>query len=385
MNKRHERIITALNDKLNLLIWNSSFKVNVVKYLNLYRFLINMKILMTHELFLPASHGGGEVIVYEITKRLKESGIDIKVLTTGNSSIKEFKGIRTIRIPINRYLMNFTAPLIYNHAKDVDLIQTNNYNACYSSWLAGKWLNKPVICLVHEVYNEKWFEMRGPIGGTLSRIVERLQVRHNYDRFLFFSEHMRRSAVRIGIPFNKTVVIKPGLEFKKFKMKKKEPYVLFVGGLIKRKGLDYLIQAAKKLDDVKFLIVGKGKERERLEMMAPKNVEFLGYVSGERLIDLYSKALIFCLPSIGEGFGLVLLEAMASGCVIVSTVPLDYEGVRIDVRDVNSLKTAIRQLVDNPNKTKKIGRKNRMKARKYNWNEFIKRLIDLYEEILNKN
>ena len=340
-----------------------------------------MKILMTHELFLPTCHGGGEIVVYEITKRLKESGVDIEVLTTGNPSIEEFKGIRTIRIPINRYLMNFAAPLIYNHAKDVDLIQTNNYNACYSSWLAGKWLNKPVVCLVHEVYNEKWFEMRDPIGGTLSRIVERLQIRHDFDKFLFLSEHMRHSAVRMGIPFEKTIVIKPGLEFKKFKMRKKEPYVLFVGSLIKRKGLDYLFQAARKLDDIKFLIVGEGGERERLEKIAPDNTEFLGHVSEERLIELYSKALIFCLPSIGEGFGLVLLEAMASGCAIVSTIPLEYEGVRIRPKDGNGIKNAIEYLIKNPKVALRIGRKNRERAKGYSWDDFINKLIRVYEEL----
>jgi len=337
---------------------------------------------MTHELFLPTCHGGGEIVVYEITKRLKESGIDIKVLTTGNPSIKEFKGIQTIRIPINRYLMNFAAPLVYNHAKDVDLIHTNNYNACFSSWLAGKWLNKPVVCWVHEVYNEKWFDMRGVIGGTLSRMVERLQVRHDFDRFLFFGEHMRRSAVRIGVPFEKTVVIRPGLEFKKFKTRKKEPYVLFVGGLIKRKGLDYLIQVAKKLNDIRFLIVGEGRERERLEMIAPSNVEFLGYVSKEKLIDLYSRALVFCLPSIGEGFGLVLLEAMASGCAIVSTVPLDYEGMRIDFGDVNNLKNSIEYLIDNQKVALKMGRKNRKGVKEYRWDSFIDKLVQVYEDCM---
>ena len=341
-----------------------------------------MKVLMTHELFLPTCHGGGEIAVYEITKRLKERGIDIKVLTTGNQSIKEYKGIRTIRMPINRYLMNFAAPFVCKHAKDVDLIHTNNYNACFSSWLAGKWLNKPVVCWVHEVFNKKWFEMRGPIGGTLSRIVERLQVRHDFDRFLFFGKHMRQSAVRIGIPFEKTIVIRPGLEFKKYKMREKEPYVLFVGSLIKRKGLDYLIQAAKELKDARFLIVGEGAERERLEKMAPDNVQFLGYVSKERLMDLYSRALIFCLPSIGEGFGLVLLEAMASGCAIVSTVPLDYEGMKIGIGGVDALTNSIEYLINNPKVALKMGSGNRKKAKEYSWSDFIDKLVQVYEDVI---
>lgn len=343
-----------------------------------------MRILITHELFPPDVAGGGEVAVFKIVKKLKESGVKLKVLTTGNPDIKEYEGIKTMRLPINRYFMNLAFYSIYKHAKDFDLIHTNNYNACFPSFVAGKLSKKPVVCHIHEVYNEKWLEMRGLVRGTLSRVVERLQVDHDFDKFIFFSEHMRNSAVGMGVPVERTEVIKPGVEFKNFKIGKKEPYVLFVGGLIKRKGLDYLIQAARKLEDINFLVVGKGVERERLEHLAPKNVKFLGYIPDEKLMDLYSRALIFCLPSIGEGFGLVLLEAMASGCAIVSTIPLDYEGVGVDCSNVEQLKNAIDHLIDNPKKAERMGRINRKKAKKYNWDDFTKRLIKIYEEILNK-
>lgn len=341
-----------------------------------------MKILFTHELFPPDVAGGGELAVYEIAKRLRKVGIEIKVLTTGDPRIKEYDEIPTIRLPINRYLMNLAFYSVYKHSKDVDLIHTNNYNACCPSYVAAKLSKKPILCHVHEVYNEKWLQMRGLIWGNISRMVERLQVNHDFNKFIFFSEHMRNSGVDIGIPTEKTEVIKPGVEFKKFKMKKKEPFVLFVGNLIKRKGLDYLIEAARDIPDIDFIIVGKGKERERLETVAPKNVKFLGYISDGDLIDLYSRALIFCLPSIGEGFGLVLLEAMASGCVIVSTIPLDYEGIRIETNNVESLRKGIRSLITNPKKTERMGKKNREKVKGYDWNGFISRLIEIYEEVI---
>jgi len=340
-----------------------------------------MKILFTHELFPPDVAGGGELAVYEIAKRLKKEGIEIKVLTTGDPRIKEYDGIPTIRLPINRYLMNLAFYSIYKHSKDIDLIHTNNYNACCPSYIAAKLSKTPILCHVHEVYNEKWLQMRGLIWGNISRMIERLQVNHDFNKFIFFSEHMRNSGVDIGIPSEKTEVIKPGVEFKKFKMKKKEPFVLFVGNLIKRKGLDYLIQAAGDIPDIDFVIVGKGKERERLETVAPENVKFLGYVSDEDLIDLYSRALIFCLPSMGEGFGLVLLEAMASGCAVVSTMPLDYEGINVKIGDIVELKNALKSLLGKPKKTEKMGRKNRRKAKEYDWDKFISRLIEIYKEV----
>jgi glycosyltransferase involved in cell wall biosynthesis len=343
-----------------------------------------MKILFTHELFPPDVAGGGEIAVYEIVKRLKERGIQIKVLTTGNPKIKKYDNITTIRLPINRYFMNLAFYSIYKHSKDVDIIHTNNYNACLPSYIAAKLNKKPVICHIHEVFNEKWLQMRGFIGGNLSRLVERLQVNHDFDKFIFFSQHMRNTAVDIGVPRKRTETISPGIDFKKFKMKKKEPFVLFVGNMIKRKGLDNLIEVAKKLEDVDFVLVGRGKEKDRLQSIAPKNVKFLGYVSEKKLIDLYSRAMVFCLPSIGEGFGLVLLEAMASGCSIVSTIPLDYEGIKIRINNNEELKNAIESLIKNPKKAKVMGRRNRKIAREYNWKKFISRLIKIYEDVLDE-
>lgn len=348
-----------------------------------------MRVLLTHEIFPPRIHGGGEKVVLEIAKRLQDKGIEIKVLTSGNPKIKEFEGIRTIRLPINRYFMNFAVPWVYKHAKDVDLIQTNNYNACFPSYVAGRLLHKPVVCLVHEVYNKKWIKFRGPIFGYLSRIFERLQVRHDFDRFLFLSEFMRDSAVEIGIPKEKTKVIKPGLglNFKKFaKIKiKKDPHVLFFGHFIKRKGLEYLLQAAKELPDVTFIIAGRGDEYRKWKNLASKNVSFVRFskfVSDRELFNLFSSALIFCLPSMGEGFGMAILDAMASGCAIVSTIPLDFEGVRIAPQSSFQIKNAIRYLIDNPDVTIKLGKRNREKAKEYDWDNFIKELIKTYEEVI---
>jgi len=105
-------------------------------------------------------------------------------------------------------------------------------------------------------------------------------------------------------------------------------------------------------------------------------------VSDSELIDLYSRALIFCLPSIGEGFGLVLLEAMASACAIVSTVPLDYEGIRVQSENVEQLSNAIKYLIDNKNVAKKMGKINRVKAKEYSWDKFTKRILEIYEELI---
>ena len=341
-----------------------------------------MKVLITHELFPPECFRMGEKVVYEIAKRLEEKKIKIKVLTTGNPDIKKFDGIKTIRLPVHRYFMNLAALWIKKHAKDFDLIQTNNYNACFPSFIAGKLLNKPVLCLVHGMYGKRWLIMRGNFLGKISMLVEKFQIKHNYDKIIFLSDYARNASLEIGIQKKITKVIKPGIDYKKYKMRKKEPFVLFVGRLAKQKGLDYLIEAARDLPNIKFVIVGTGEQEKRLKFIAPKNMEFLGFVPEKKLIDLYSRALIFCLPSAGETFGFVQLEAMASGCAIISTIPLDYSGIKVKFGNSKKIKKAIEYLIENPDKALKMGKKNRKKAKEYDWNLFIEKLIETYKEVL---
>jgi glycosyltransferase involved in cell wall biosynthesis len=342
-----------------------------------------MKILITHEVFPPEAFGGGELVVFEIAKRLIMNGFDVKVLTTGNPKIKAYNGITTIRLPVHRYFMNLAAPWIYRYSKDCDLIQTNNYNACYPSFLAGKWAKKPVVCLVHGIYGDEWIDMRGQVFGRLSKWIEKFQLCQKYNKIIFLSEHAGRKGLKMGIPRGITEVIKPGIPrgFKSYKMGKKEPFVLFVGRLAKQKGLDYLIAAAKELPDMKFILAGKGEEEKRLKSIAPPNVEFLGFVSQEKLIKLYAKAQIFCLPSIGEGFGLVLLEAMASGCAIVSTIDIGQKGILIKPKSSEEIVKAIKYFIENKEDALKCGKENRKLAKNFSWNKFFTTLIKIYDSI----
>ncbi len=343
-----------------------------------------MRVLMTHELFMPVCHGGGEEVVYHVTKTLQKKGVYVEVLTTGDPKIKKYEDIVTHRIPINRYALNFAIPQILKKAKDFDLIQTNNYNACFPSYVAGKLLKKPVVCIVHGMYGKGWIKMRGKMLGSISDYMERMQILHNYDKVVFLSSYARKQALEHGLSEKITKIIPPGLviDRDKFKKTEKEPFVFFAGRLAKQKGLKYLMLAARELPDIKFKLTGKGRESKALKEMAPKNVEFLGWIDREEMFDYYSKALVFCLPSIGEGFGLVLAEAMASGCAIVSTIPLDYEGFKVEKENTKQLVDSIRYLIENPKEAQRMGEENRKKSKIYTWDNFTDELIKVYEEVL---
>ncbi|MDB5176001.1 MAG: glycosyltransferase family 1 protein [Candidatus Saccharibacteria bacterium] len=128
-------------------------------------------------------------------------------------------------------------------------------------------------------------------------------------------------------------IIPNGIDLKAYKVAKhsksaKHPKkILYIGRLERRKGVNYLLKAFELLQkdnpDVSLVIAGAGPDREKLELLSEdlelKNVEFLGYISDQEKHKLLSEADLFCSPAVyGESFGIVLLEAMATGLVAVA-------------------------------------------------------------------
>lgn len=126
----------------------------------------------------------------------------------------------------------------------------------------------------------------------------------------------------IDLSVYRTPKIKPGLSEPKARKT-----LLFIGRLERRKGVNCLLEAygllSDKMPDVELLIAGDGPDRKKLESnahdMQLPNVHFLGYVSEAEKIKLLASADLFVAPALyGESFGIVLLEAMASGLVTVA-------------------------------------------------------------------
>ncbi|HSW65761.1 MAG TPA: glycosyltransferase family 4 protein [Bacillota bacterium] len=138
------------------------------------------------------------------------------------------------------------------------------------------------------------------------------------------------------------VAIIPNAVSEKFQLPKvikdnrKQKNILYVGRLEGRKGVNYLLHAFKLVHDrhpdVSLIIAGDGPDRQKLEMLAADldldRITFLGHISDEDKIKLLHTSDLFCAPSLfGESFGVVLLEAMASGLVTVAGDNPGYESV----------------------------------------------------------
>ncbi|MBU0459634.1 MAG: glycosyltransferase family 4 protein [Nanoarchaeota archaeon] len=346
-----------------------------------------LRILITHELFPPDFAGGGEKLVYETAKNLQQRGHQVKVLTTGNPKIKQYENIRTIRLSRNRYLMNFAFFKILKEARWADIIQTSTYNACFPSWLAGKIFHKPVVCLVMGYWGKQWQYMRKGIKGFFSQLIEKIQVHRSFDQKIFLSDFSRDFAFRSGMNKRNTIIINPGVEIENYHPIKKENFVLFSGRFAQQKGVYDCLKVAQLLPKVKFVMMGWGEEEEKIRKNSPKNVQFsnLSLKAGKPFFEMYGKAPIFFLPSYGETFGFVLVEAMASGCAIVSTIPLGYKGFLIKPKNVQQMARAIDYLVKHPSGTAKLGKKNIELAKKFTWEKYIDQLLQVYAKVLQKH
>ena len=178
----------------------------------------------------------------------------------------------------------------------------------------------------------------------------------------------------------------------KYKIPTKK-YILFVGNLEPRKNLSTLIKAyrlmPKKIRDEYSLIIGGGKgwkfeETEKLLKNGPKdeNIRRIGFIDQKDLPALYQKASCFVMPSHYEGFGIPILEALASGCpVVVSDIPVFHEtgGSAINYANPNSPESFSREIM----KTLNNGF-NPAKAtehlKKFSWEKNIQTIIEKIQE-----
>ena len=339
-----------------------------------------MKILVVHELFMPDFVGGGEKLILELVKGLQKKGHIVDVLTTGNPEIKEYQGIKTKRIKCHRYMFNFKFRRIVQIAKGYDLIQTSSYNSCFPSYIAGKILKKPVVCTIMGVYGKIWKKMT-PFH-LFYRLMEKVVLKPKFTHTIFLSEFSKKIGASIGMFTKRSSIIPVGVVVSQTKPHlKKENYILFVGRFVKQKGLELLMKAAKFFPEYKIIMVGEGPEEEKLRKMAPKNIIFVGTKRGQELWEIFGKAKIFCLPSYGEGFPVVIVEAMASGCVVVSTLPYPYQGYHLRKRSPQELANKIKGIIKNDQQTSAMSKKNVELAQDYTWDNFVNRTELVYKKV----
>lgn len=178
--------------------------------------------------------------------------------------------------------------------------------------------------------------------------------------------------------------------------------IVFVGRLEYRKGVNYLLKAfldiKRQMPNTRLIIAGPGTRlRKRYERWVKKSrlsdVVFAGMISDKDLSSYYRTADIFCAPATSrESFGLVLLEAMATGCPVVATNIEGYasvvtngeEGLLVPPMDSRALANALLVLLKDKEKRLQMGQKGIITATKYSWEDVSRRVLDYYGKIIEK-
>lgn len=178
------------------------------------------------------------------------------------------------------------------------------------------------------------------------------------------------------------------------------PVFLFVGSLIKQKGLDLLLKALGKMRDEPFVlrIVGSGDEQDNLmkqveEQGLAGKVEFKGFIATNEMRVVYEGADAFILPTRDDCFGLVTLEAMCAGLpVFVSKyadgaydlVEQGVNGIVFDPYDVDNLASVLKEYITQPKKLAEMGQKSRERAMLFSLDNVSRPIIAAIDSVLNR-
>ncbi|MBP1707255.1 MAG: glycosyl transferase group 1, partial [Chloroflexi bacterium] len=176
--------------------------------------------------------------------------------------------------------------------------------------------------------------------------------------------------------------------------------ILFVGRLENRKGLEYLLKAYRLIKpdcpNCRLIVVGPGtrlrrKYEKNIAESGLPDVVFTGRVDNKELPRYYKTADIFCAPATGhESFGIVLLEAMATGKPVIASDISGYrsviadglDGILVPPKQEVPLAQAISSLMQNKTLRLQIGEKGRRKSLDFGWDKVSRRVMDYYTRIL---
>jgi glycogen synthase len=180
-----------------------------------------------------------------------------------------------------------------------------------------------------------------------------------------------------------------------------EKLVLLIGRLVYEKGfqiaLDALPRVIARLDGVRFLVAGSGTHEAELKAQArrlglDRHGSFMGWIGDDVLRSLYRIADLCVVPSIYEPFGLVALEAMASGCpcIVADTgglrevVPNDDVGMRFRSRDPRSLAQMMEWVLANPALRYRLVTEASAHVARFDWSDVARRTDEVYAELVHR-
>ena len=215
------------------------------------------------------------------------------------------------------------------------------------------------------------------------------------DGIIAVSEFTKRQVVELlGYPAERVFVVHHGTRVLRFSAVPREKVVLCVGAIQTRKNTARLVKAFESLNGEWRLVLagsfGYGAEEigRRIEASpARARISVLGYVTPEELAKWYARAAIFAFPSLDEGFGMPLLEAMAAGTPVItsncSALPevAGEAAMLVDARNVDEVASVLQRLAGDEALRKELAEKGRERAALFTWEKAVQETWSVYEQL----
>jgi len=188
------------------------------------------------------------------------------------------------------------------------------------------------------------------------------------------------------------------------KHKLPQKFALYVGDVTWNKNLPRLLRAIKKTD-IPLVMIGKALTSKDYDRKNPwnkdlvkvqelikdnKNVTALGFVSSEELTQFYKMATLFVMPSLYEGFGLPILEAMASNLPVITTKEGSLEEVAgdgayfVNAHSEDDIADGIRKVFNSERLQRELKEKGKLQVKKFSWQKTAEETIAVYKKVLNE-
>lgn len=368
-----------------------------------------MKIAFIGQKGIPTKTGGVERQIEDLALNLVKNGHEVFVYARSSyntENLKDWQGVKIITVPsipsknLDAITATFLACLDLVRRK-YDIIHFQSIGPASLIWLVRilKPRTKIVFTFHCQDYNhKKWGAFaRGylKLGEKLGNLIADKVIITSYSLLRYAKEKYHNNPVYIpsSAKLNNLVeankISQWGLE--------KENYIVYIGRLVRHKGIHHLIKAYQKLvTDKKLVIVGAGSYTDdyvtELHNLAAENPQiiFTGNQTGEVLAELFSNAAIFVQPSESEGLSFALLEAMsyARPCLVSNIEPnleaLGKTGVSFRTNDCEDLQAKLEFMLTS-NDLSNLGALALARVKsEYDADTIAKQTISLYQEVLGE-
>ncbi|MCL6612272.1 MAG: glycosyltransferase family 4 protein [Peptococcaceae bacterium] len=387
-----------------------------------------MRIIMLSWEYPPKSVGGLAQHVYDLTSALAEIGEDVHLVTVGSHDapqVETVNGVKVYRVyPYQVSSLDFVhwvtqlnvamlekAASVMNDEGGFHLVHSHDWLAAYAARAVKHAYRIPLVATIHATEYGRNYGLHNDLQRHISD-VEWWLIYESW-RVICCSHYMRGELQHVfQVPDDKIRIIPNGVNASAFQTKnsayRREDYaspdeqiVLYVGRLVREKGVQVLIDAIphilKYRPGTKFIIAGRGPYENALRNQAAamgiaNRIYFTGYVNDELRNALYSWASVAVIPSLYEPFGIVALEAMAAQAPVVISdtgglseiVRHTVDGLKAYPGNSQSLADMVIWLLNDRSLAENMKRKAYSKVqREYNWLEIARQTREVYREILN--